>query len=70
MTDLQSGPCDGCGTEIFTAVASGSTGSEMADKVSGAGAKRLVDLGPGVSRLAMLRSAGADKPEHESELGH
>ncbi|WP_339824336.1 SDR family oxidoreductase [uncultured Parasphingorhabdus sp.] len=72
LTDLQDGVCDGCDAVIFAAGSGGSTGPEMTDKVDRDGAKRLIDLAAeaGVSRFVMLSSAGADKPDPESDLAH
>lgn len=72
LTDLQSDVCDGCDAVIFAAGSGGSTGPEMTDKVDRDGAKRLIDLAAdaGVSRFVMLSSAGADKPDPESDLAH
>lgn len=72
LTNLQRGVCDGCDAVIFAAGSGGSTGPEMTDKVDRDGAKRLIDLAAeaGVSRFVMLSSAGADKPDPESDLAH
>tara|TARA_R110001599_G_scaffold259028_3_gene459397 strand:+ start:194 stop:790 length:597 start_codon:yes stop_codon:yes gene_type:complete len=72
LTDLQPGVCDGCNAVIFAAGSGGSTGPEMTDKVDRDGAKRLIDLAAeaGVSRFVMLSSAGADKPDPDSDLAH
>ncbi|MEW4467850.1 SDR family oxidoreductase [Parasphingorhabdus sp. JC815] len=72
LTDLQPGVCDGCDAVIFAAGSGSSTGPDMTDKVDRDGAIQLIDLAvdAGVSRFVMLSSAGADKPDPESDLAH
>ena len=72
LTDLPDDICDGCDAVVFAAGAGGSSSPEMTDKVDRDGAKRLIDLAAAadVSRFVMLSSAGAEKPDPDSDLAH
>ncbi len=72
LTDLPNDICDGCDAVVFAAGAGGAGGAEMTDKVDRDGAKRLIDLAAeaDVTRFVMLSSAGAEKPDLDSDLAH